>query len=46
MDTALGAYRGERRVYRSLVRTYENKRPLRKPRFRWEDNIKTNLENI
>jgi hypothetical protein len=46
MDTALGAYRRDRRVYRLLVWTYENKRPLGKPRFRWEDNIKTDLENI
>jgi hypothetical protein len=46
MDTALGAYRKDRRVYRLLVRTYENKRPLGKPRFRCEDNIKMDLKNI
>jgi hypothetical protein len=28
MDTALGAYREERRAYRLLVRTSESKRPL------------------
>jgi hypothetical protein len=31
---------GERKgVYRSLVRKPERKRPLGKPRRRWEDNI-------
>jgi len=46
MDTALGAYRGERKAYRLLVRTSECKGPLGRPRFRWEDNIKRDLENI
>jgi hypothetical protein len=32
---------GERRdVYRALVRKPEGKRPLGRPRHRWEDNIK------
>jgi hypothetical protein len=36
---------GERRdVYRVLVGKPEGKRPLGKPRHRWEDNIKKNLE--
>jgi len=31
-------------VYRVLVRKLERKRPLGRPRHRWEDNIKTNLQ--
>jgi hypothetical protein len=35
---------GERRgVYRVLVGRPEGKRPLRRPRRRWEDNIKMDL---
>jgi len=35
---------GERRgVYRVLVGKPEGKRPLRRPRLRWEDNIKMDL---
>jgi hypothetical protein len=35
---------GERRgVYKVLVEKPEEKRPLGRPRRRWEDNIKTNL---
>jgi hypothetical protein len=35
---------GERRnVYRVLVGKPEGKRPLGRPRFRWEDNIKMDL---
>jgi hypothetical protein len=37
----------ERRgVYRVLVGRPEGKRPLGKPRRRWEDNIKMNLREI
>jgi hypothetical protein len=36
---------GERRgVYRVLVRKPERKRPLERPRRRWEDNIKMDLQ--
>jgi hypothetical protein len=32
---------GERRgAYKNLVRKREEKRPLRRPTHRWEDNIK------
>jgi hypothetical protein len=31
---------GEKREYRNLVGKPEGKRPLGRPRFRWEDNIK------
>jgi hypothetical protein len=38
---------GERRcVYRVLVGRSEKKRPLERPRRRWEDNIKMNLREI
>jgi hypothetical protein len=35
-----------RRVYRVLVEKPEGKRPLVKPRQRWEDNIKTDLQEV
>jgi hypothetical protein len=35
-----------RNVYRVLVRKFEGKRPLRRPRRRWEDNIKMDLREI
>ena len=38
---------GERRgVYRVLVVKHEGKRPLGRPRRRWEDNIKTDLQEV
>ena len=38
------AHMGERRdVYRVLVGKREGKRPLRRPRRRWEDNIKKDI---
>jgi len=38
---------GERRgVYRFLVRKPEGKKPLVKPRRRWEDIIKMNLQEV
>ena len=38
---------GERRgVYRILVRKSEGKRPLGRPRRRWEDNIKMDLQEV
>jgi len=37
----------ERRgVYRVLVGKYEGKRPLGRPRHRWEDNIKMDLQEV
>jgi hypothetical protein len=35
-----------RSVYRVLVGKSEGKRPLGRPRFRWEDNIKMNLQEV
>jgi len=38
---------GEKRgVYRVLVRKPEGKRPLGRPRRRWEDNIKMDLQEV
>jgi hypothetical protein len=38
---------GEKRnAYRLLVGTPEGKRPLGRPKRRWMDNIKINLEEI
>jgi len=44
MGGACGAY-GEG-VYRFLVGKPEGKRPLGRPRRRWEDNIKMNLQEV
>jgi hypothetical protein len=37
---------GERGVYRVLVGKTEGKRPLGRPRCRWEDNIRTDLQEV
>jgi hypothetical protein len=38
---------GEKRgVYRVLVGIPEGKRPVRRPRLRWEDNIKMDLQEV
>jgi hypothetical protein len=37
---------GERGVYRVLVEKPEEKRPLGRPRGRWEDNIKMDLQEV
>ena len=38
---------GERRgVYRGLVGKPEGNIPLRRPRRRWEDNMKTDLQEV
>ena len=38
---------GEKRgVYRGLVGKPEGKRPLRRPRRKWEDNIKMDLQEV
>jgi hypothetical protein len=36
----------ERGVYRVLVRKPEGKRPLGRPRRRWEDNIRMDLKEV
>jgi hypothetical protein len=38
---------GERRgAYRALMRKPEGRRPLGRPRRRWEDNIKIDLREV
>ena len=37
---------GERGIYRVLVGKLEGKRPLGRPRRRWEDNIKKDLQKV
>ena len=39
----MGEWRG---IYRVLVGKCEGKRPLRRPRRRWEDNIKVDLQEV
>jgi hypothetical protein len=47
MGRAYSKHKGKRRnAYRLLVGKAEGKRPLGRYRHRWEDNIKTNLEEI
>jgi len=36
----------ERGAYRVLVGKLEGKRPLGRPRCRWVDNIRTNLQDV
>jgi len=36
----------ERGVYRVLVGKPERKRPLRRPRYRWVNNIRTDLQEV
>jgi hypothetical protein len=43
---ACSAYGEGRGLYRVLVETFERKRPLRRPRGRWEDNIKMDLQEV
>jgi len=40
------AYGGRRGVYRDLVGKPEGKRPLVRPRCKWEDNIKMDLQEV
>ena len=46
MGGACSTYRGPRGAYRVLVGKPEGKRPLGKPRRRWEDNIKMDLQKV
>jgi hypothetical protein len=38
--------REKRCVYRVLVEKYEGKRPLGRPSYRWEVNIKMDLQEV
>jgi hypothetical protein len=46
MDGARSAYGERRGVYRVLVGKPEGKRPLGRPRRRWENNIKMDLKDV
>jgi len=43
---ACSAYGDRRDVYRILVGKPQGKRPLGKPRHRWEDNIKIHRQEV
>jgi hypothetical protein len=45
MGRACGTYGEDRGVYRVLVGKPEEKRPLGRPRHRWEDNIKMDFQD-
>ena len=46
MGGACGTYGEGRGVHRVLVGKPEGKRPLVRPRRRWEDNIKMDLQEV
>jgi hypothetical protein len=46
MGRACGAYGGGERCARGSGGRPERKRPLGRPRHRWEDNIKVDLEEV
>ena len=46
MGGACSAYGEKRGVYRVLVGKPEGKRPLGRPRRRWEDNIRMDLQEV
>jgi hypothetical protein len=46
MDGACSVYGERRGVYRVLVEKPEGKRPLGRPRRRWEDYIKMDLQEM
>jgi len=46
MGGACGAYGEGRGLHRVLVGKPEVKRPLGRPRLRWEDNIKMDLREV
>ena len=46
MDGACSTYSVEQRVYRGLVRKPDVKSPLRRPKVRWKDYIKMDLQEV
>ena len=46
MGGACGAYEEGRGAHRVLVGKPEGKRPLGRPRRKWEDNIKMDLQEV
>jgi hypothetical protein len=46
MGRTCSTHGGERNAYRILVGKPEGKRPLVRPRRKWDDNIKMDLKDI
>jgi hypothetical protein len=46
MGRTCDEYGGGKRVHRVLVGKPEGKRPLGRPRHRWEDNIKMDVQEV
>ena len=46
MSWACSTYGGGEGVYRDLMGKPKGKRPLGRPRRRWEDSIKTDLQEV
>jgi hypothetical protein len=46
MGGACSVYRGKERLHRILVGKPEGKRPLVRPRRRWDDNIERDLQEV
>jgi hypothetical protein len=46
MDKACSRHREKRNTYRIVVGKPEGKRPIGRPRHKWEDNIKMDLREI
>jgi hypothetical protein len=46
MGGACSTYREGRVVYRVLVCKSEGKRPLGRPRYRWEDDVRMDLQVV
>jgi len=46
MGESCSAYGEGRGVYRVLMGKTEGRRPMGRPRRRWEDNIETNLQEM
>jgi hypothetical protein len=43
MGRACGTYNKMKNAYKIVVGIFEGKRPLRRSRYRWKDNIKIDL---
>ena len=46
MVGAYSTYGGQESVYRVFIGKPEEKRPLGRPRHRWEDNIKMDFQGV
>jgi hypothetical protein len=46
MGGACGAYEGGKRCVRGFVGKPQGKRPLGRPRRRWDDNIRMDLQEV